>query len=218
MTSTTLKTIAIITMVIDHVGLLFFPQVFMFRLIGRISFPIFAFLIVNGVVHTSNFNKYILRLSVFALISQIPFYLMTQAVGSPGMTLNIFFTLLLGAVLLRQYTRVKNIYLSAIATIGVFLLATYVNIDYGFYGIMLIISFYIFKKSAPIGVLALLLSTIYYYTVPGGSDLQMFALLAVPIIALYKDGEVMSKRYRTLLYWFYPVHICILLMIRYFIA
>ncbi|MDF2537691.1 MAG: putative rane protein [Herbinix sp.] len=77
MTSTTLKIIAIITMLIDHIGAILIRDNniynLVFRSIGRIAFPIFAFLIVEGFYYTKNVKKYLLRLGLFALISEIPF-------------------------------------------------------------------------------------------------------------------------------------------------
>ena len=69
----TLKLIAIITMVIDHTGAIFFPDQMWLRAIGRIAFPIFVFLLVEGLFNTSNIKKYLTRLGIFALISEIPF-------------------------------------------------------------------------------------------------------------------------------------------------
>lgn len=216
MTSNTLKIIAVISMVIDHVGMLFFPQSAIFRIIGRLAFPIFAFLIANGVIHTTNFRKYIGRLAIFALISQIPFYIFTKMLGIEGLLLNIFFTLILGATLLHLYTRVKNIYISALATLVVIVFSHFVNYDYGLYGVMLIVSYYIFRKNMIFGSLAILVSTIYYYATPNFFVLQVFSLLAIPIIALYKDDATPGKKYRRVFYWFYPAHLAVLSLIRYF--
>ncbi len=216
MNSTTLKIIAVISMVIDHVGMLFFPQSAEFRIIGRLAFPIFAFLIANGVIHTTNFRKYIGRLAIFALISQIPFYIFTRMLGIEGFPLNIFFTLTLGGLILHLYTRVKNIYISVLATLGIIVLSHFVNYDYGLYGVMLIVSYYIFRKNMIFGSLAILVSTIYYYAMPNFFVLQVFSLLAILIIALYKDDAIPSKKYRWIFYWFYPAHLAVLSLIRYF--
>lgn len=74
LTSSGLKIIAIVTMLIDHIGLVLFPELFILRLIGRLAFPpIFAFLLVEGFFHTKDVKKYMVRLGMYALISEVPF-------------------------------------------------------------------------------------------------------------------------------------------------
>ena len=92
MTSFSLKIIAIITMFIDHLGNSYFKYTTWMNVIGRIAFPIFAFLISEGYAHTKNLKKYFFRLFLFALISQIPFMLFFSTYKD-GFAFNIFFTL-----------------------------------------------------------------------------------------------------------------------------
>ena len=105
MTSAALQCIAVVTMLVDHIGYeigyRFFPGLptDLLRAIGRLSFPIFAFMLVEGFLHTSSRKKYVLRLTIFALISEIPYRLFTvlgnwSRVGFPTWE-NIFFELLL---------------------------------------------------------------------------------------------------------------------------
>ena len=75
MTSFILKCIAMISMLIDHTSVAYFGQTTLFNVIGRIAFPIFAFQISEGYIHTKNLKKYLLRLFCFAIISQVPFML-----------------------------------------------------------------------------------------------------------------------------------------------
>lgn len=95
MSAFVLKIIAIITMFIDHLGYAIYGRLSFFNYIGRIAFPIFAFQISEGYIYTKNLKKYLLRLFVFAIISQIPF-LLFYSIFSKNFALNIFFTLLLG--------------------------------------------------------------------------------------------------------------------------
>ncbi|WP_291632823.1 TraX family protein [Clostridium sp.] len=112
MTTSMLKIIAILLMLIDHIGAALFPKVIVLRMIGRLSFPIFAYLIAIGYSKTNSFSKYLYRLMIFAVISQIPFSLAFSEnisirnfsdfiiffVGSPYAHLNIFFTLAIGLI------------------------------------------------------------------------------------------------------------------------
>ena len=69
MSSFVLKLIAIITMLIDHIGAVLYPEIRWLRLIGRIAFPIFAYLVAEGFYKTSDIKKYLKRLFIFALVS-----------------------------------------------------------------------------------------------------------------------------------------------------
>jgi hypothetical protein len=78
MTAFALKIIALTSMVVDHIGVLIFPEVLWFRVIGRVAFPLFAFLAAEGARHTHNRLKYLLRLGFFAVVSQVPYYIAFQ--------------------------------------------------------------------------------------------------------------------------------------------
>lgn len=119
-----IKIFAYLLMFIDHVGAYLLPEVPIMRLIGRLSFPLFAWLIGVGVLNTKNYEKYFLRLMVFALISQYPFSLVF-----PG-KLNVLFTLLLGAMSLKA----KNIYITVVLVV----ISEYLKCDWGGIGVVLI--------------------------------------------------------------------------------
>lgn len=92
MSAFTLKLIALVTMIIDHVGAIFFPQFIWLRYIGRLSMPIYAFLLVQGYMHTRNFNRYALRMGIFALLSEVPYDLLFQGTWLEFQRQNILFT------------------------------------------------------------------------------------------------------------------------------
>ena len=139
-----LKWIAIITMTIDHIGAVLYPEFIVLRFIGRLSFPLFAYFLILGMENTRNIRYYFARLFIFALISQVPFFLAIDL--GPFESLNIFFTLSFG--LLFVYFFKKN---SAFAFIPVF--ASFVlPIDYGIYGIAIIGCMYILKENTKFGV------------------------------------------------------------------
>ena len=104
MTSFVLKIIALISMVCDHTGYIIFGGFAFMNYIGRLAFPIFAFLITEGYIHTSNFKKYFSRLLIFAVISQLPYILLFNN----GFTLNILFTLTLGLLTITVYEKINN--------------------------------------------------------------------------------------------------------------
>ena len=102
-----LKLLAIFLMLLDHISAYLFPDLAGLRIVGRLSFPLFGWLIANGYRHTSNVNRYLVRLLIFAFISQIPFSLVGNSINEPLSSLNIFFTLWVGLsiiVLLDRFT------------------------------------------------------------------------------------------------------------------
>ncbi len=164
----TLKLIAMTTMVIDHVGVLFFPDLIVLRCIGRLTFPIYCFLIVNGFLHTRNQRGYLFRLILFAFLSQIPYTLMHYAsTGQPlhslffsfeqiFTTLNALFVLSMGliTILLLDAFRRKDPVLGHLFGLviagGATVLSWFIHCEYCYLGIPLIVAFYeahLFKKS-----------------------------------------------------------------------
>ena len=208
MSSFHLKMVAIITMLIDHIGSVVFPEFIILRIIGRLAFPLFAFLITEGYRHTSNFSKYLIRLSIFALISQYPFWL---AFGFDS-RLNIFFTLTFGLLAIYLSEKYENI----LPVIILALFADVISTDYGAFGILLIYLIHIFRDdfNKMFGYISLLYAgfflvgglmvetnAVYYY-------LQIFALSSFLFIKLY-DGR-QGPKLKYFFYLFYPVHLLIL--------
>ena len=117
-----------------------------FNVIGRIAFPIFAFQITEGYIHTKNLKQYFLRLGIFALISQIPFMIFLNSIGINKFTLNIFFTLILGLLCITIYDKSKNKSLGILLVLLLMILSELLKCDYGYYGIALTFLFYLFKN------------------------------------------------------------------------
>ena len=136
--SDTLKLIGIISMVIDHVGYIFFPDAQIFRWIGRIAFPIFAYHTAIATRYTSDMHAYQRRLFKFALISQIPYTLAFQ-----NYTANVLFTLLFANLFIKN-TLQRN-YGNVVVII---LTSLFIPMDYGLYGILLTFIFYHFRKDS----------------------------------------------------------------------
>ena len=197
-----LKLIAIITMAIDHIGYAGFPDQPAFRIIGRLSLPIFCYLMVQGYLHTSNVKKYAFRLFVFAVISQIPYIYYFQI-----NQLNIFMTLVLGLVVLYAYDNKLWILLfSAIMT------SVVVPMDYGIYAIFVMLLFYAFQKG--------LMKPLAFYLWFGLGALgacflllfpeQIFAVFSPLIIYATPNMNYKIKLPKYFYYAFYPVHLIIL--------
>ena len=132
-------------MLLDHIGDAIIGKFSNFNLIGRIAFPIFAFQAVQGYILTSNFKKYLLRLFIFALISQIPFVLFLSAFADE-FALNIFFTFLLSLIALFLYDKCKNKLIGFFVVIICSIIGGLIKVDYGAFGVLLIFNFYFFEN------------------------------------------------------------------------
>ena len=215
MSSFVLKIIAIITMLIDHIGYVVFGKFSAFNYIGRIAFPIFAFQISEGYIHTKNLKKYFLRLFIFALISQIPFMLFDRLVVDE-FYLNIFFTLLLGLACIYIYDKSKYKIVGIIVSFILAFIAQYTHCDYGFYGVAIIFLFYLFKSDIIKTSIAFILATTIKYLIPvlkyGLYDAYLYSyigtLISIIFISLYNGKKGKDTKY--LLYLFYPIHLLLL--------
>lgn len=215
MSSFVLKMIAIISMFIDHIGYVIFGKFSYFNYIGRLAFPIFAFQISEGYIHTKNLKKYFLRLFLFAIISQIPFMLFHNLI-STGFSLNIFFTLLLGLSCTFIYDKLKYKSLGIIISTLIGLLAQYLHCDYGFYGVAIILVFYIFKNNTIVSNFAFILTTGIKYLVPyilsnfHNAYLYLFIGTIIPVIFISLYNGKKGKDTKYLLYLFYPIHLLLI--------
>lgn len=218
MTSYTLKWIAIITMFLDHLGAIILPQYAILRIIGRVAFPIFCFLLVEGFYHTSNLKKYMLRLGIFAIVSEIPFDWMVDSKRSIWLHQNIFFTLLIGLVVLSiiRYTREKYekkpiAMLSIEVTVIIVgtLISKVIHSDYEIVGVLYILVFYFYRGRNELLTMWLLIVTFCSY---GQVTTQLYSVLAMIFISMYNGKKGKSMKY--FFYSFYPVHILLLCIIR----
>lgn len=215
MSSFVLKIIAIVSMFIDHIGYAIFGGFSYFNYIGRIAFPIFAFQISEGYIHTKNLKKYFLRLFLFALISQIPFMLFYKLVSN-GFELNIFFTLLLGLTCIYIYDKSKYKFFGVLISIIIGIISEFTHCDYGFYGVAIILIFYIFKSNVTKASIAFILITTIKYIIPiikyGLYDVYLYLLICtlIPIIFISLYNGKKGKNTKYLLYLFYPIHLLLI--------
>lgn len=210
-----LKIIALTTMMIDHYGVIFHRGVDIYRIIGRIAFPIYCFLLVEGYNHTRDVKKYAKRLFIFALISEIPFDLAFY--GEIGLRhQNIFFTLLIGLGTMylldnpNKY-KIKEVYIYFLAGI----ISMILSVDYSIVGIIYILTFYYtrnYPKTKRLSRIAFVLFVTNLLTL---SLNQHFALLALFILYFY-NGELgpKNKFLQVIFYAAYPLHLIIYYFIK----
>lgn len=203
LSATSLKIIALISMLIDHIGVVFFPGEFIFRKIGRLAFPIFAYLIGEGMVHTKSVKEYQKRLLFFAVISEIPFDLAFSKTLVDLSTWNIMFTLLMGTVCIDLLQ--KNGYgTDSGLKIGlIMIIAQIVNVDGGAYGVLVIVMLYLYKEQPQ----KILLTLIVIYGIALGW-IYRYAILAYLPIYCYNHKRGAEIKWIT--YWFYPIHLLVL--------
>ncbi len=203
MNNFTLKMIAIITMLIDHIGYIFFPQVIVLRYIGRISFPIFCFLIVEGFFHTRSHMNYLIRLSIFALLSEIPFDLAFHNTPFYWGAQNVFVTLALGllAIFCLEEMNNRRRYIIPLILVGV--AAVFSNCDYGIGGVLLICIFYLTRHSPAIRIFLTTLILYMFY-----NPMELYGTIALIPIFCYNGKR--GPRNKMIFYWFYPIHLLIL--------
>ncbi len=228
--ASTLKLLAIITMLIDHIGAVVIEKGIYYneylskeslnwwydvdtvlRCIGRIAFPIFAFFIVEGFFKTSNVKKYLLRLSIFALISEIPFDLALNGSILEFSKQNVYFTLAigLGVIVLVQHIP-SQYYIGRIAVVVVgMVLAHVLHTDYQEEGILIIVLMYVLYRIrlSKEGIGAILIAT------EMSTRWVCLSSVAYALVMFFYNGKKgFSMKY--FFYFFYPVHLLILAFIK----
>ena len=247
MTSFVLKIIAMITMIIDHSGDVFNPLLheksLIFNAIGRIAFPLFAFMVVEGYTHTSNIKKYLLRLFIFALISEIPFYiLVVNILHADKFAMDVLFTFVFGilALLIWDFKPQKNntdfnlttksfslqdifTWIAKFVLISLLIIiATLLKFDYAQIGIILVLAIHLlFKKHKIFFAFVLLALNVFNYR---NVFLYKFSLgvifiltsSIIPLICMFLYNGKKGPDTKRWFYAVYPLHLIILEIIRYF--
>lgn len=218
---TTLKLIAMISMVFDHVGDMFFPDVMWPRMIGRLAMPIFSFFIAEGFSHTRDRKKYLCRLGIFALISEIPFDLAFEGkIGFSHQNIMLSFFLAVVALMLydwiqggtkseENHASIGKTVLGVIAVAAIAALSLLLRADYTIFAVIAVFLFYVLRQKHPlvrtgVGVAFLALTrTVGYYCTTG--------LSFIPL-AMYNGKK--GKGLKWLFYGFYPGHLLLLAAIK----
>ena len=222
-------------MLCDHLWATVVPGNDWLTCIGRLAFPIFAFMTVEGYFHTKNLKKYMLRLLVFALLSEIPFNLMMGSRIFYPIHQKVLWTFLLAIWMIHRIEKAKNApiwrrILRAASSVCIgFLVGTLTMVDYMGAGVLMVLTFYFFRGRkwwhfvgqllALYYINAEILSGFSYQMEWFGREIwivrQSFAVFALIPIWFYRGRQGHhSKAFRWICYGFYPAHMLILALIR----
>lgn len=227
----TLKIIACILMAIDHVGLEIFPEYTIFRIIGRVAFPLFAFFIAEGCKYTKNkLKRFLTVFFVGAILFVFYLFYMGEAYGNIFLTFSVSILLIyLLQFVKKQIFECKNILLSALSAMAfiaslvlLYLVFENVHFEYGYVGMLVpvIVSLFDFSKlnvsdrikrldTFPITLLLFAISLIPLSIFGRMAEIQFYCLFAIPLVALY-NGKPGSRKMKYAFYIFYPAHLVII--------
>ena len=218
LTGNQLKLIAMLTMTIDHIGAILLPQYRFLRIIGRLSMPIYAFMIAEGCHYTHDRKAYFLRLAGLALLCQVVYTLVDRSLYQ---CILVTFSMSVGLICAVENARKKktpgSIFAAAVLLAAVYFVCEKLSlfipgfhVDYGIWGVLLPVIVYFGGRDIVafgLGVLLLCLSL---------GHTQWWAMLTVPLIALY-NGQRGKHRLGWVFYLYYPAHLVILYAISYLI-
>lgn len=217
-----LKLVALLSMVLDHAGSAFFPGVPAFRWAGRLAFPLYCYCMTVGLLYTRDVRRYLLRLGLFAVVSQ-PFYVLAfhppAAFWAQFTNWNIFFTLFL-SLLAMEGLRSRRWWLFLLGAFTV----SWWNFNYSGMGIQLMLIFYLCRNHPAWGALlyCLTYATGLFTASPADPrnlllgpvtvDWTCFALLAAPLIFLRTNTGLRVNRW--VFYLAYPAHLAAIALLR----
>ena len=228
LSGSTLKWIAVVTMLIDHFAAVFYvggrlagkppfsyESYLLLRFIGRLAFPIYGFLLAEGFRHTHSVKRYLLRLFLFGLVSEVPFDLAFRRSWFDPSHQNVFFTLFLGLLAVWLWTLATRgdpdqrgagrVLLGLLGIGAATVAAQYGHTDYGAWGVLVIVSMALFGKSE---WQRNLFSGCFLL---GSSALEITALLDFVLFHFY--GGQRGRQPKYFFYLFYPLHLLILALL-----
>ena len=223
MSSFALRFLALFCMFVDHAGLALFPNVGVFRCIGRLAFPLFCFLVTQGVLHTHDLRAYGRRLALLALLSEIPFDLLTFGLISSSIEQNGAFSLLLGllAVYGARALKKQPLHITLYA-FTLCMIAMSLRVSFGWLSIVLCLCFYYFRErklllSVCCSAILLIYSLSLYLSgvMISWAMVSLCSFLSLPFILLYnKKRGPRTPLLAVLFYLAYPLHLLALYGIR----
>ncbi len=216
-----LKLLACLTMLLDHIGAVLVDADWL-RIVGRMAFPIYCFLLAEGIWHTKNPKRYGLRLLMGAILAELPF---DHAIfgGFTWLYCSVMVTLLLGFLFGQAARKLPKLWQKILLLIPFAGAAELLNSDYGGYGVAMIALFLLTqdcprRQPLQLAGLAALCLAMDSYEVPvlGFSvPIELFAVLAMIPISLYSGRKVLASRgVQWGFYLFYPLHLAVLALLR----
>ena len=210
---TALKLIAVTAMILDHVGDNFFPDQILMRIIGRMALPIFAFCIAEGFSHTKDRRRYLCRMGLFALLSEIPFDLVTSGKVLEFSHQNIMMTFFWAILGLMIYEQVRNRRYGQILGAAVLLLfpvsSLFLGLDYQILAVGLIILYYLLRNKAP---LINNLAAMAYHVLLRNVGIYWFGVLGFVPVLLYNGKR--GRGLKWFFYLFYPLHLLAIYILK----
>lgn len=219
LTNNQLKLIAMISMCIDHVGLQLFPDVILFRIVGRLAFPVFAYMIAEGCFYTKNRLRYFMQLFALGMGCQIVFFVATRDLHQGILiTFSMSVAVILAIERFRKQKNVGTVLLMAFLMAAVMFVSLVLpfliqdsgfRVDYGFLGVLLpVLVYYSGNKIEKLFCTASVLLVMCAFD--GG--IQWFSLLTVSLLLLY-NGTRGSAKLKYVFYVFYPAHLAMIYLI-----
>lgn len=213
--STHLKLIALITMIIDHIGAVLFPQIKVLRMIGRLAFPIYAYLIGEGCIYSKNKPKYLIKVGITYIVYEIVSYLVRGDEHNICVLYGFICAIL--SVIIIEWAKEKPLLRRPIAVIPIMAMiisTLIIKSDYIFFAILLPLSVYFIKK-VPIRYLCFaILLILCGLSYEGNQWMGIFAMIPILLYNGQKGKEVLFKNS---FYIMYPLHFAILGIIKMFL-
>ncbi len=214
MSGNVLKIIASISMLLDHMGVILFPEIRLFRIIGRLAFPIFAFMISEGCTFTKNKPRYFFSVFSLALLCQLFYFIFERSLY---MSVLVTFSLSIITVYALNYFKASKNMLSfsvfVITVALVYVLNIFLEIDYGFWGCMAGVFASLITDNSKKFLRIFLFSIGLVILALNSGTIQLYSLLSLLLLLLYsgKRGKLKMKYF---FYAFYPLHIAVLEVIN----
>lgn len=222
LTNNQLKIIAMISMFIDHFGLIFFPKVEIFRIIGRLALPIFAYMIAEGCKYTRNRKRYLGIIAVMATVFQIFYFVFMKSLYQGILVVfSLSIAIIYAIDSFLKNKKLSNRILMALIVLGILFVVIGFPIIFEQYGVVFdygcwalglpVIVYFAPSKTSKIICCTILLTLMALFTIPR----QIWALFTVPLFILY-NGERGKTKLKYLFYIFYPLHL-VIIYVAYFL-